>query len=81
MGTFVEVRRNQQTVRTGMVEEAMPDGSATWIAADGARPRRIFEKSEGFLVYVEPQQLTEPSTYRMALDQLHVKHAHPHTTP
>lgn len=48
----------------------MPDGSAVWITSDGGHPRRIYEKSEGFLIYVEPRQLSGPSTYRMTTEQL-----------
>ncbi|MFC9769867.1 MULTISPECIES: hypothetical protein [unclassified Pseudarthrobacter] len=58
IGAPVEVRHNGQIIRAGIVDEAMPDGSAIWVTSDSRQSRRIYEKAEGFLVYVEPQQLT-----------------------
>lgn len=70
VGAFVEVRHQGLVVRRGIVEEAMPDGSAIWITAEGNLPRRIYEKSEGFLIYVEPQLLEGTLTYRMTTSNL-----------
>lgn len=69
-GALVEVRQSGTIVRTGIVDAAMPDGSAIWITSDSNQPRRIYEKAEGFLVYVEPKQLSGPFTYRMTRYQL-----------
>jgi hypothetical protein len=74
IGAIVEIRHNGSVVRTGMVDDAMTDGSAIWISADSSQPRRIYEKSEGFLVYVEPRQLTGKSTYRMTTGNLYQAH-------
>ena len=71
IGALVEIRHNGQIVRTGMVDEVMPDGSALWVTSDSSHPRRIYEKSEGFMVYVEPQMLTGKSTYRMIQEHLY----------
>lgn len=62
IGALVEVRHNGQIVRTGIVDEAMPDGSAIWVTSDSKLSRRIYEKAEGFLVYVQPQLLTGKTT-------------------
>jgi hypothetical protein len=72
IGALVEVHQHGQVVRSGIVDEAMPDGSAIWITSDSSQPRRIYEKSEGFLIYVEPQPLTGASTYRMTAEHLHL---------
>jgi hypothetical protein len=47
-GSWVEVRRDQCVVRAGRVEIVTGDSSILWIAADGARPRELFEAAEGF---------------------------------
>lgn len=78
IGALVEIRQNGTVVRAGIVDDAMPDGSAIWINADSSHPRRFYEKSEGFLVYVEPRQLAGKSTYRMTTEHLY-KNRHKHT--
>jgi len=55
VNVWVEIRRNGRVIRTGFVEDAMPDSSALWIAADANDPRQLFEASEGFEVWVTPQ--------------------------
>lgn len=54
---LVEIRHNGQVVRTGFVEDAMPDSSALWIAADSTNSRQMFEASQAHEVWVTPQQL------------------------
>lgn len=66
----VEIRQDGQTLRTGVVDNAMPDSSALWIAADGIQPRQIFEAALGHEVWVIPQQLSGETTYRMTSDRL-----------
>ncbi|MDI2037294.1 hypothetical protein [Paenarthrobacter nitroguajacolicus] len=70
VGAFVEVRHQGLVVRRGIVEEAMPNGSAIWITAEGTLPRKIYEKTEGFLIYVEPQMLEGTFAYRMTTSNL-----------
>jgi hypothetical protein len=48
VGSWVEVRRDQCFVRSGRVEVVTGDSAILWIAADGARPRELFEAAEGF---------------------------------
>jgi hypothetical protein len=38
-GNSVELRRWGQTLRVGLVEMAMPDGSGFWLESNGAEPR------------------------------------------
>ena len=80
-GAVVEIRQDGQIVRTGIVDDAMPDGSAIWIAPDSTHPRRIYEKSEGFLVYVEPHLLSGQSTYRMTMEHLFTNRRKTFDTP
>lgn len=70
LNTFVEIRHNGQVIRTGFVDDAMPDSSALWIAADKDGPRQMFEASQGHQVWVTPQQLSGDFSYRMTTEQL-----------
>jgi hypothetical protein len=71
IGAFVEIRQNEVTLRKGYVEEAMPDSSALWLAADQEHSRAIFEVAEGHEVWVEPRELEGKLTYRMTASALH----------
>lgn len=51
LGQHVDVRRRGETVRTGTVEDVMPDNSIVWISAAGPIPREMFERAEGYEVY------------------------------
>jgi hypothetical protein len=65
INALVEIRHNGQVIRTGLVEDAMPDSSAVWIAADATHPRRMFEVAQGHQVWVTPQELTGDLNNRM----------------
>ncbi|MFE4835834.1 hypothetical protein ACFRAU_14285 [Arthrobacter sp. NPDC056691] len=71
IGAFVEIRKDQRFVRAGFVEDAMPDSSSLWLAASGTYTRTLLEKSEGYEVWVEPQELEGPLRYRMTASKLH----------
>lgn len=66
INALVEVRHHGQVIRTGFVEDAMPDSSAVWIAADSAHPRRMFEAAQGHQIWVTPQELSGDLNYLMA---------------
>jgi hypothetical protein len=51
LGQFVEVRRHAEIVRTGMVDDVMPDNSILWVSADGPFHRQMYERAEGFQVF------------------------------
>lgn len=55
INVWVEIRYYGRVIRTGFVDDAMPDSSALWIAADANDPRQMFEASEGLEVWVTPQ--------------------------
>jgi hypothetical protein len=67
----VEIRKDFTTVRGGIVDDAMPDSSALWLAADSTHGRAIFAAAEGYQVWIRPQELTGKLCYKMAAAQLH----------
>ncbi|MDQ0691260.1 hypothetical protein [Arthrobacter sp. W4I7] len=71
IGAPVEIRINGTTVRSGTVEEAMPDSSLLWIASDGAHERELYSSAENYEVWIEPKLLDAGMRYRMANSQLH----------
>jgi hypothetical protein len=50
-GTPVEIRRKGQRVRTGRVDAVSLDAELLWLANNGAVPRQLFEKAEGYEVW------------------------------
>ncbi|MDQ0213204.1 hypothetical protein BMF89_09810 [Arthrobacter sp. SRS-W-1-2016] len=52
-GEIVEVRHGEKTVRIGFVDAVTPDGGILWIEGHGAEPRTMFERTEGFHVWIE----------------------------
>jgi hypothetical protein len=52
IGEFVEVRLNFDVVRTGYVDAVTHDDQILWIAADGLLPRMMFERSNGYHLWV-----------------------------
>lgn len=67
---LVEIRHHGKAIRTGFVEDAMPDSSALWLAADATHPRRMFEAARGHQVWVIPQELSGSLNYRMTATQM-----------
>lgn len=51
-GRSVEVWLLGEHVASGVVDQAAEDGSVLWIAAEGIRTRRIFDKSSGYQIWV-----------------------------
>lgn len=54
-GARVEVRRGGRTMRVGMVEDAMADDSAVWLAADGVEGRTLIEAAAYYEIWIEPK--------------------------
>lgn len=73
VGTLVEVRRDGQLLRKGLVDAAMADSSVLWLAADVLHSRSLIEASEGYEVWVEPRKLAGPHSYRMTAAMLALK--------
>lgn len=70
VGAKVEIRYKGRVLRTGFVDDAMPDSSALWLAADADGPRQIYEESQGHQVWIAPQELPGELHYRMTVNQL-----------
>jgi hypothetical protein len=62
LGQHVEVRRKGKAVRTGTVEEVMPDNSILWISAAGASTREMVEREDGSEIYVRYPWDAPPSS-------------------
>lgn len=52
VGHTVEVWNLGKHVLTGSVEQAADDDSVLWIAAEGNRTRRLFDKRSGYEMWV-----------------------------
>lgn len=71
IGAPVEIKRNGTTIRSGTVEEAMPDSSLLWIAADAGHGRKLFSAEvDNYEVWIEPRLLDGDMRYRMTNSQL-----------
>ncbi|WP_217376398.1 hypothetical protein [Paenarthrobacter ureafaciens] len=53
-GFEVEIRRGKRVLRTAKVETTSPDGNLIWIARVGVNERRLILKSEGYDLWVTP---------------------------
>lgn len=51
-GHAVEIRRYGEFVCAGTVDAVAPDGDILWMAPEGVRVRRLFERSEGYQVWI-----------------------------
>lgn len=70
IGVPVEVRKGLHTVRSGVVDNAMPDSSAVWIAGDANGGRALFTAADGYEVWISPRKLDGNLCYRMAASHL-----------
>ncbi|BCW44693.1 hypothetical protein [Arthrobacter sp. StoSoilB5] len=53
VGRHVLIVRNGAVVRSGTVDDVTVDDEALWLARDGAEPRRLIEKIDGYEVWME----------------------------
>jgi hypothetical protein len=70
VGTPVEIHKDSSIVRTGIVDAAMPDSSALWLASDSSNGRELFAAAEGYQVWIRPQKLDGKLCYKMAAGHL-----------
>jgi hypothetical protein len=66
VGVPVEVRKDFELVRAGVVDDAMHDSSALWLGADAEGGRALFSAAEGYEVWIRPQELGGKLCYKMA---------------
>jgi hypothetical protein len=52
IGERVEVWRKGELYRTGVVDNAMPNGSGLWLARDGASHREFIDRARGYHVQI-----------------------------
>lgn len=50
-GKKIEVRLSGKLYRRGVVDMAMPDSSAVWLAPDGVHGRKFIDKAAGFEIW------------------------------
>lgn len=62
-GELVEVLRHGQLYRRGRVDDAMPDGSALWIAAEGNAGRQLFWLGDGFSLRSVERRMDSPDSH------------------
>lgn len=53
LGQTVEIRHWHSTVRAGRVDAVTQDGSILWLASEGHHPRCLFERAEGYQVWIQ----------------------------
>jgi hypothetical protein len=53
VGQEVAIRFDTKTVRTGIVDAVTADDHILWITAQGSDPRRMFQRTDGFSVWIE----------------------------
>lgn len=53
VGQYVQIRLKDRVVRTGVVDAATGDDRILWIAGHGAERRTLFERAEGYSVWIE----------------------------
>ena len=70
LNVLVEVRQYGKMLRTGIVEDVMPDSSALWLAADASHPRQMFEVCQDHEIWVTPRELSGDLHFRMTSRQL-----------
>lgn len=66
IGVPAEIRRNSTLVRAGVVDDAMRNPAALWLAADAAGHRELFTADEGYQAWIQPRMLAGQLCYKMA---------------
>lgn len=59
MGETVEVRLPGKPPLSGLVDSAMANNSVLWLAPHGVDARKMVEATEGYVVWLDPQQYFE----------------------
>lgn len=51
-GKIVEIRRRGRSIRVGQVDAVSADGMIVWVAGSGVETRALFEKCQGFQLWI-----------------------------
>lgn len=62
VGQQVVVRLHGNVVRYGTVDAVTEDDEVLWLASEGTAPRQLFERSEGFEVWIDYKWETRGQT-------------------
>ena len=53
VGQLVIVKLLDEEIRRGVVDAVTDDDQILWLDSDGAEPRRLFHRADGFKVWVD----------------------------
>lgn len=53
IGQLVIVKLQDEEIRRGVVDAVTDDDQILWLDSDGAEPRRLFHRADGFNVWIE----------------------------
>lgn len=53
-GLRIEIRKDDEIIRTGLVDDVATSGTVLWMASHGAHLRMLFEKAEGYTAWSVP---------------------------
>lgn len=62
VGEHVQVRLGNREVRSGVVEAVTADDGILWIAASGGESRALYERAQGYSVWIEYKWETLPQS-------------------
>lgn len=68
-GQQVVVKYKDEEIRRGVVYAVTGDDQILWLDGDGAEPRRLFERADGYDVWIEYKSETEPTPQRPTITQ------------
>ncbi|KSU76872.1 hypothetical protein GA0061083_2287 [Pseudarthrobacter enclensis] len=57
IGIPVQIRQYGTAIRSGVVDDAMPDSSMLWLMADSSQGRTLYSAYEGHEAWIEPELL------------------------
>jgi hypothetical protein len=64
VGQLVIVKLLDKEIRRGIVDAVTDDDQILWLDSDGAEPRRLFHRADGFMVWVDYRWETDRFSLR-----------------